>query len=814
MTQEMFLNKKIKNCIALLLGVSVAVTPLAMGLLPKSDSLAAKAKKKAIMVSIEGKLIKPVKKGGYAIGKKYLMNGKKAAKAMKAKYKYVKKSKAITVKKGKLSLKFKLGSKKYTLSGKKRKTNIAPIKYGNILYLPAKAMAKGLGYTQIQYLKSEKILFINKRDKDYATASPSASEGLTTPGYTDVPLSDATPGSSAGLNAGSNATATSSATNESGSAATPTSESTAAPTPTPVAPGPTILEYKVYGNDFEKNTTFFNERYGVQDDQLEESVQPGANGTQNGMKFGGNWTTFIFNSGISLMVGEEYVVSFYAKGGFYKAFITGDRSKADIHNSQGIGPEDWKLYEVKFVAGTDVDGAFTMNIQTGTEPCYIDEFKLTRLHDTANDPEVENPLPRMEIVAPDAYKILGLADKSVKVDAEISINDGTKARRELFAPTMANLSGRGNSTFASEFLSQYPKRPLKFTFKNKASKSILGMPAGRKWNLMADMYDRTLMRNYLAQNFAKSLPGLEWQPSCEHVELYVNGEYYGVYLLTEAVTEERTRLNINTDTEDTDEPGFIVEWDDRAEWEGPDSYNDLSEKEKANLSPDDMYFIISMRNRSGGWEEQPFAFKEPEPQDMTATQRAYVKKSIQDMSTAIGNVNKWEDYLDVDAFVDFYMVNDIFANYDATSFSSVYMYKRPGEKVKMGPCWDYDIYIGNNNDNTETEWIEWGASPWVYRLIKNSSSFRKVFRDHWYDTNRDLYQTELIDELEVVYKKIKDAATRNFERWPVLDKSMFGSDSRDSSLPHTYESEVEYLRQWLKNRKTFLDTFYRQRYGN
>jgi hypothetical protein len=170
-------------------------------------------------------------------------------------------------------------------------------------------------------------------------------------------------------------------------------------------------------------------------------------------------------------------------------------------------------------------------------------------------------------------------------------------------------------------------------------------------------------------------------------------------------------------------------------------------------------------------------------------------------SASFSNQNEgYRKYLDVDSFVDWYLVNEITKNNDAIFFSSVFMYY-DGETYHMGPIWDFDISLGNinynGNDNPEGFWIK--GSAWINRLFEDPE-FVSLVKNRWnMKRNEFIALKRYIDE-RAAY--INGAQEQNFKTWNILGVAVWPN----VVVPGTYQGEIDYLKSWLDARLTWLDT--------
>lgn len=336
--------------------------------------------------------------------------------------------------------------------------------------------------------------------------------------------------------------------------------------------------------------------------------------------------------------------------------------------------------------------------------------------------------------------------------------------------------GRGNSTWSM------PKKPYRIKLNSKAS--LLGMPSDKDWILLANYSDKTLMRNYLAFEASKRF-GLKYTPRSQFVELVVNGQYVGNYLLCEQIKVATNRLNISelkkTDTIATKiTGGYLLEVDARLD--------------------EDYWF-------STNWGI-PICFKDPD--DIDSSQLNYVKSYFEQTENALfspqfeDSLIGYANFIETETFIDWYLINELFKNNDAIFFSSVYMYKDRGKKLSMGPVWDFDIAAGNinynGNDNPQGWWIR--NAVWMNRLFQDSAFFRKV-KNRWSALKSNQIQT-LLTFADLTAANLEVSQSENFRVWPILDSLVWPNPLVTGS----YNGEVSYLKNWLNNRINWIDSIY------
>jgi spore coat protein CotH len=356
------------------------------------------------------------------------------------------------------------------------------------------------------------------------------------------------------------------------------------------------------------------------------------------------------------------------------------------------------------------------------------------------------------------------------IDSKENYVDGTvtiKGGRDFDNVTSAimEIRGRGNSTW---FL--HPKKPFQMKLDDKST--FLGMPSKKKWLFLAEYSDKTMLRNTISFEMGY-LSSLEWTPKGTFAEVYINDEYNGTYNITEKVEEGSNRVDIGDD-------GFLLEID---QLDRQDS--------------DDVYFYTS---------EFLVAIKEPSL-DRDDDQFNYIKGHINEFEAALfasnftDPINGYGKYIDVDSFVDWYLISEITKNVDSKNFSSIYFHLVPGEKIKMGPLWDFDLSFGNvdyaDSRYAQGFWVK--NNPWIARLFTDIVFLEKVkARFAYFKGNQNL----ILDKIDAYADKLNLAQQENDAKWETLGKYVWPNPV----VFDTYGEEVTHLKTWYSQRMTWLDS--------
>lgn len=339
---------------------------------------------------------------------------------------------------------------------------------------------------------------------------------------------------------------------------------------------------------------------------------------------------------------------------------------------------------------------------------------------------------------------------------------------------LTNMKGRGNSTWNA------PKKPYAIKFDKK--KSLISLPEDKSWVLLANYFDETLLRNDLAFFMGHEISSLEWTPHFYQVDLVLNGQYRGIYQLGEKVKISKKRVNVGDD-------GFLFEIDNRA-----------------YIEDDARYFSVSHL-------PNPINIKDPEVEYFDDDYN-YAKEFVTEAEAALYSdgftdvENGWQKYMDLDSFVEWYLMNEISKNADAcVMFSSCYMNLKRGDKLKMGPLWDYDLAFGGypvNWSETTSSWandyegFKLKETGWYVRLFEDPAFVSKVKeRFNYYYS----YKTSILNHLEKNASLIEDKMYEENKMWG----RVCNTSSTPAEVKEIYQQKVDYLKTWLSNRLDWLN---------
>lgn len=338
---------------------------------------------------------------------------------------------------------------------------------------------------------------------------------------------------------------------------------------------------------------------------------------------------------------------------------------------------------------------------------------------------------------------------------------------------LTNVKGRGNSTWIA------PKKPYAVKFNEK--KKLLTLPEDKQWVLLANYYDPTLLRNQFAFYLGHEYSLLEWTPHYQQVDLVLNGQYKGIYQLGEKVKISKGRVNVGN-------TGMLMEIDARAPEEDDSRYFNIAHIENAiNIKDPDVEYGDEIYNYAKDY--------------LTTADAILFSDDFTDPE------NGWQKYLDMDSFVDWYLICEITKNADANFLTSCYMNLKPGGKLKMGPLWDFDLSLGDYPwpggkqdavNNPEGFYIAYVA--WYARLLEDPVFVARVKeRLSYYYSNKQ----NMLDFIESKASILINKTSEDNKLWGTITSA----NSSNDEVKIAYQEKVNALKTWLSTRLDWLQSY-------
>ena len=382
---------------------------------------------------------------------------------------------------------------------------------------------------------------------------------------------------------------------------------------------------------------------------------------------------------------------------------------------------------------------------------------------------------------------LDITSKEVYVPGTISIYNA--AEEYCLEDYEMEIRGRGNYTWRSG-----AKKPYRIKLSKK--QNLLGQGSGkaRSWVLLANHCDQSLLRNQTVYQFAEKLSGIVWQPSTQSVEVFLNGKYIGVYVLTEQVQIHDKRINLSEDITG-EEVDFLVHRSGYA-------YND---GQIAFTYDGEPYEIVSDLSE--------------EDAQLYQKQYNYISGRIAECWDAVKSQDrdKIEALIDINSVIDTLIVHEFFKNLD-TGHDNFYMFASVDSKLFFGPVWDFDQCAGNANEGVDNyQGLRGSNTNKWYKNFLLMDWFKEMLLARW----EELYE----DEIQSVPDMIRSAAQagynsycRNFDKWQILgytdQNGVKQKGQKINREPDTiryfqsYEEHYEYFATWMENRIIWLNQYY------
>ncbi|MDE6297780.1 MAG: CotH kinase family protein, partial [Muribaculaceae bacterium] len=367
-------------------------------------------------------------------------------------------------------------------------------------------------------------------------------------------------------------------------------------------------------------------------------------------------------------------------------------------------------------------------------------------------------------------------------DCQWLIDLGATSVGSKEAPLPLEMKARGNYTRKA-----FSKKPFKL--KLAAKQSLLGLSKSKHFAILAHADDFFgYMRNFTGFNLGRRI-GLPWTPWQQPVEVIINGDYRGLYFLTESIRVEKDRVNINELDDNATDPalvsgGYLIELDNY------DEENQIRMEEKGQAP--------------GIKDALRITFDTPEL--YSDIQRKFVGDQFTAMNDAIGaNSDVLWSYMDMDDAARYYIVEEIISHTESYH-GSTYMFRDRGENQKwhFSPLWDCgNAFMGRTDDYFTRDGMF--GNTWIASMRMNNKFMDKVKETwKWFMSNKFI---GFYEELEAYANHLKAAANADYARWngkplPNFDSPQSVVDNRDmdarlSSVKNHLQAKTSWLRnQW------------------
>lgn len=433
------------------------------------------------------------------------------------------------------------------------------------------------------------------------------------------------------------------------------------------------------------------------------------------------------------------------------------------------------------------------NIITTLLFCFTVNNSFSQVFTDSNLPIVvintdTNPSTGLPTEIPDDPKILA----NMKI---IYHSDGSRNyMTDINTTSFLNYNGRIGIEKRGSSSQALPKKPYSITTLTAGSTttsttqnvSLLGMPSESDWILNSLAFDASLIRDNLSYYLARQMGN--YSARTIYCEVVINGEYVGLYMLSEKLKADSNRINIlKITTSDNTLPnlsgGYITKADKTT---GGDP--------------------IAWSTVAYNGQNVDYIHELPKPINITSLQNTYIQSEFNNLSTtATANnsslINGYTNIIDIPTFVDFMILNELASNVDGYQFSTFFHKDRNG-KLRAGPIWDFNLTYGNDLfmwgfDRSHTNVWQFsngtneGSKFW--KDLFNSPKFRCYFAKRWNQltqTGQPLHQTQINSFIDSNILLLQEAISREHQKWGKVPNNPL---------------EVSNMKTWITSRITWIN---------
>ena len=374
-----------------------------------------------------------------------------------------------------------------------------------------------------------------------------------------------------------------------------------------------------------------------------------------------------------------------------------------------------------------------------------------------------------------------ITSKEEYMNATISI---AGALQDEYNVTLATeIRGRGNSSFhgTSDINDYGSKNSYRLKLTEKANLLGVGDSANRDWVLNANKFDASGLRNYAVWNLARQMQTFPFVPGCTWVNLYVNGDYRGLYMLTDHVEVAEDRVEVDDSLEAPDK-GFLLELDFRGDGESG-AVEGLT------------YFYAN--GFGAEWVIKSKVY--------STSETAYIRNYINACHSAImsGNRATIDALVDIPSLMDMIIIEELSKDVDAGG-TSLYMQKDKGGKLYFTAPWDFDFGFGTYGPATYVDGFvcEDGGHPW-YAALLSQDWFLKELKARMAQVDEMLEQTK--KGIMNINALLTPAADHQDERWNIYGNHYHGYVSGEVSADlDSNPAHGEFLCSWIEQRWAWM----------
>lgn len=395
---------------------------------------------------------------------------------------------------------------------------------------------------------------------------------------------------------------------------------------------------------------------------------------------------------------------------------------------------------------------------------------------------------------------------TIKDDPKIIANMGIiwneSGNRNSLSDPMNNYNGKVGIEFRGSSSQGFPKKSYGFETKSTDGEnmdvSLLGLPEENDWILYGPYSDKTMIRNALTFTLGASLG--HYASRCRYVELFLNDQYEGVYVLMEKIKRNKNRV-------------------------------DIAKLLPIDISGEELTggYIIKIDKTTGsggvGWTSDYsntigrtyYQYEYPKFDEIVFLQRSYIQGYVRKMEQSLflnkySGSGSYHEFLNDSSFIDFMIINELSKNIDGYRLSS-YLYKDKNERMKCGPIWDFNLTYGNadyysgwlTSGFQYKAYLETDASQnpfWWNKLMRDPAYVQKLKKRWSWIRKHELSDQRINFVTDSLVSLLSEAQVRNYQRWTgVIGQYVWPN----YYVGNSYTSEVTWMKDWITKRLAFLD---------
>ncbi|MBR6582286.1 MAG: CotH kinase family protein [Treponema sp.] len=392
--------------------------------------------------------------------------------------------------------------------------------------------------------------------------------------------------------------------------------------------------------------------------------------------------------------------------------------------------------------------------------------------------------------------------------------DGTVVLNEV----EGKVKVRGNWT------TTYKKKPLRIKFDEK--QSMLGLNEGndfKNWVLLASFKDRSFLRDITGFTLGKELSPNYYTSDFKLVEVYVNGEYFGVYILAEQQEVKKNRINIDDAEENpSNETGYLIEYDRYYEFEDEETVFELKHGSEVKDRNGEIVSEFNIESNKG------YAGYTIKNDLNNAAQRNYIANYMQTLwdecYAAVNDSTKSEadvkavieQYIDVQSLVDTYLLQEIVCDPDlylTSFFMTLDMSASGNKKLTFQAPWDFDSTMGNKKHDANVQGLYAGVvgydvncerigtgNPWMMLLV-NQPWFNEMVKEKWNAVKESVF-SKVTRQITSLTSEYSASFEKNYRKWPMEPNDEYRPAA---AACNTQREAANQLKNWLNARRTSLE---------